>query len=117
MGKPERKGPWWAAILSSKAQLRLHRDDVASTVCRVLGLDENDVTGPCRKRELGDARRIIAHYAVRNLDLSLTEAGNLIGGRTHSTVLSAIGDHDVLMSSDKAYREKYQAFMREVEGR
>lgn len=64
-------------------------DDILTSVCRHFNLSPDDLKGPSRSRDITYARHIAMYLLRHNGPRSLADIGHLLGGRDHSTVLSA----------------------------
>ena len=68
----------------------LSMEDVVRKVVELTGVDENNIVGKSRKKEIVEARQT-AMFLCRNLlDASLSSVGMFFGGRDHTTVMHAI---------------------------
>lgn len=62
---------------------------IATVVCRYLGIKKTDLKSSSRRKSLTQARGIAIVLARQLTDLSYTEIGRHLGGRDHSTIMSA----------------------------
>lgn len=61
---------------------------VIATVATYFNLAPDDITGKRRTEELADARMVAAYVLTERLkDIPLTEIGEMLGGRTHASVI------------------------------
>ena len=68
----------------------LSMEDVVRKVVEITGVNENNIVGKSRKKEIVEARQT-AMFLCRNLlDASLSSVGLFFGGRDHTTVMHAI---------------------------
>lgn len=58
---------------------------IFDTVRRVTGIDRTAIESTTRRRDVFFARMIVAHH-LRSLGLTLSQIGEQLGGRSHSTV-------------------------------
>lgn len=79
---------------------RLTPDEVIDIVCEHFNLQRAKVCGKPRYRYIVEARMIAAYLlrSDRHLNLSLSQIGDLLGGRDHSTVMHSVKQIDNLMS-------------------
>jgi len=63
---------------------------IVLAVAQNVGVTVAKLTGRKRNRSLATARGIAAYLLRQRLKLSLQEIGRMLGGRDHSTVISAI---------------------------
>ncbi len=76
-------------LLKSKADRKATPENIMQMVCQRFGLTQQDMLSRRRSREISYPRQL-AMYLVRELtDLSLTQIGDVFGGRDHTTVLHA----------------------------
>ena len=80
-------------------------DNIIKEVCRYFRLEEDQIRGPSRSRDILNARQIAMYLIRRMTSLSLDETGKLFGGRDHSTVLNSINKVEKKMQSDPIYSE------------
>jgi chromosomal replication initiator protein len=76
-------------------------------ICRYYELDEDQLRGQSRSRDIVNARQI-AMYLIRRMNpkLSLTDIGKEFGGRDHTTVLHSLDRVEKMMRSDMAFSER-----------
>lgn len=74
---------------------------IAQVVCEQLQLDFEGLVSPSRKRQFTVGRQMF--YAVARDKYSLSELGEFMGGRDHTTVVSAIKTHRNCMDTDTDY--------------
>lgn len=73
---------------------------MVKSMCEKLGVSFDSVCGSGRHRTLVRSRQIMMVALKKTTTLSLSEIGNLIGGRDHATVLYSIAQIEKLKSSD-----------------
>ncbi len=86
--------------------------DIIAAVAEYYGLTLDDLAGRGRAREVSVARQVIAYLARELADASLSEIGEALGGRNHSTVLYGVEKVADLMHTDSQTRRQVQAIMR-----
>lgn len=64
--------------------------DVIGAVCTAFNIDEKDLMGRQRKREIVRPRHIAMYLLREETESSLVEIGRTLGGRDHTTVLNGI---------------------------
>ena len=94
------------ARLTKPGQQRNITQRIIRSVCAQLGVRPTELVGPCRKRPLVQARRIVAYVAHSYTPLSLESVGHAMH-RDHSTVIS-------LIRRLQEQREIYPAYDAEV---
>lgn len=75
-------------------------------ICRYYDVDEEQVRGQGRKRDLMEARQTAMYLIRRMTNLSLNDIGREFGDRDHTTVLHSLDQVEKKMRSDPAYAEK-----------
>ena len=73
---------------------------MVKSMCEKLGVSYDAVCGNGRSRSLVLARQMMMTVLKSATGLSLTEIGNMVGGRNHATVLYAISQIEKLKQSD-----------------
>jgi chromosomal replication initiator protein len=68
----------------------LSMEDVVRKVVEITGVDENNIVGKSRKKEIVEARQTAMFLCRSLLDASLSSVGLFFGGRDHTTVMHAI---------------------------
>lgn len=75
-------------------------------ICRYYDVDEEQVRGQGRKRDLMEARQTAMYLIRRMTNLSLNDIGKEFGDRDHTTVLHSLDQVEKKMRTDPAYAEK-----------
>ena len=75
-------------------------------ICRYYDVDEEQVRGQGRNRDLMEARQTAMYLIRRMTNLSLNDIGKEFGDRDHTTVLHSLDQVEKKMRSDPAYAEK-----------
>ena len=75
-------------------------------ICRYYDVDEEQVRGQGRKRDLMEARQTAMYLIRRMTNLSLNDIGKEFGDRDHSTILHSLDKVESTMRSDPAFAEK-----------
>lgn len=89
-------------------------DNIIKEVCRYFRLEEDQIRGPSRSRDILNARQIAMYLIRRMTSLSLDETGKLFGGRDHSTTLTGVTKVENRMKSDNAFAETVKAIITNV---
>ena len=79
---------------------------IVEYICRYYDVDEEQVRGQGRKRDLMEARQTAMYLIRRMTNLSLNDIGKEFGDRDHTTVLHSLDQVEKKMRSDPAYAEK-----------
>lgn len=62
-------------------------EKIIKLVCQEMGVTEEQVKGKLRTRTIALARQMAAYLLWKHTNFSLTEIGQIMGGRDHSTVI------------------------------
>ena len=65
-------------------------DYILDRVAEQMNVDVSSILGRGRRAEVATARQMVMYLASRHTDLSTPRIGNLLGGRSHATVLHGI---------------------------
>jgi chromosomal replication initiator protein len=68
----------------------LHADDVIDYVCSYYKIKHTQLKGPKRTASLVKARQVAMYLMQTELQLTLVEIGNLLGGRDHTTIIHGV---------------------------
>jgi chromosomal replication initiator protein len=89
-GTLERRTPVVVSRAGAAGNARtLKLDQITAHVCRVLGVEFDELTGNGRRPQVVLARSLISHLARRLTTLSFPEIARGIGRPTHSTIIAA----------------------------
>lgn len=89
-------------------------DNIIKEVCRYFRLEEDQIRGPSRSRDILNARQIAMYLIRRMTSLSLDETGKLFGGRDHSTTLNGVTKVENRMKNDNTFAETVKAIITNV---
>ena len=89
-------------------------DNIIKEVCRYFRLEEDQIRGPSRSRDILNARQIAIYLIRRMTSLSLDETGKLFGGRDHSTTLNGVTKVENRMKTDNTFAETVKAIITNV---
>lgn len=82
---------------------------IEKTVCEYFHVTVELVRSRSRKAEVAQARQIIMYFAKRYTDQSLSAIGELLGGRSHATVLHSCTVVEDQFNISPKYREDIRA--------
>jgi chromosomal replication initiation ATPase DnaA len=84
-------------------------DSIIKSVCFYLDVPVGRLISKNRKRNLTEARHIIADllYSDRHLNMSLKAIGQMLGGRDHTTTLNSIRYVENQCSYNPHFTQKY----------
>ena len=86
--------------------------EIIRQVCKKHGVSRDALTGPARRKPIMAARHEAAFRIVLELGLSSPQAGRMLGGRDHTTILSSVRRH---AASSPMAMAAYQEFQTTVE--
>jgi len=77
------------AMIEEKRK-HLHADDVIEYVCSYYRIKPTQLKGPRRNASLVKARQVAMYLLQKELNLTLVEIGNQLGGRDHTTIIHGV---------------------------
>ena len=80
---------------------------ILTTVARHYGLEEEDLTGPSRRRQVSVPRQLCMYLIREVTETSLPKIGALLGGRDHTTVLHGCEKIGAQIESDEDLRRNW----------
>lgn len=89
-------------------------DNIIKEVCRYFRIEEDQIRGPSRSRDILNARQIAMYLIRRMTSLSLDDTGKLFGGRDHTTTLNSVTKVENKMKNDNNYAETVKAIMTNI---
>ena len=89
-------------------------DNIIKEVCRYFRIEEDQIRGASRNREILNARQIAMYLIRRMTSLSLDDTGKLFGGRDHSTTLNSVNKVESRMRNDNNFAETVKAIMTNI---
>lgn len=89
-------------------------ENIIKEVCRYFRLEEDQIRGPSRSRDILNARQIAMYLIRRMTSLSLDETGKLFGGRDHTTTLNGVNKVEKRMKNDNTFAETVKAIITNV---
>lgn len=89
------------ALSNHQEEKRLfHPDELIKHVCGFYNIKPTQIKSPKRSAYLVRARQIAMYLLKKELDLTLVEIGNALGGRDHTTVIHGLEKIEKLLSSN-----------------
>ena len=82
---------------------------VMSAVAKVFNVDQQDLQGRKRHKELTTARQVAMFLLNKELGLAVTRVGRLLGGKNHSTVIHGVSKVDAELNVNADLSQKVQA--------
>jgi chromosomal replication initiator protein len=77
------------AMIEEKRK-HLHADDIIEYVCSYYEIKPTQLKGPKRNASLVKARQVAMYLLQKELNLTLVEIGNQLGGRDHTTIIHGV---------------------------
>ncbi len=96
------------AIAAAEQSQRIQAWAVVCLCCEILGCYPYQVFGPRRDPAITDCRHIVAENLIR-MGYTYEQAGNILGGRHHTTILSGRRRYSDLHDTDPVFRAKAEA--------
>jgi chromosomal replication initiator protein len=84
-------------------------EDVVSIVARHYGVQEKDIKGRKRTRDIVLPRQVAMYLLREETDVSLEEIGRAVGGRDHTTVMHGIKKIEAMLDEDVQLRAALMA--------
>lgn len=81
--------------------------DELEKVAVYIGIPSKVINAKSRKRELVESRQVAMYLSRRNTKESLNKIGAAIGGKDHATVIHACKTVEILLETDRQFREKW----------
>ena len=100
--------------MSTSSDFLITADSIIKEVCRYFHIDEFQLTGKSKSRELVNARQIGMFLIRTMIGLALTDIGDLFGGRDHATVIHSVDQVETKMRKDAAYAETVRAIIANI---
>jgi chromosomal replication initiator protein len=93
-----------ALVDLAAARPEVDADQIIHVVAHYYGVERAGLEGPSRKQGIARPRQVAMYLMRQETDLSLSETGQTLGGRDHSTVLHACNRISALADEDDATR-------------
>lgn len=101
--------------ISTAKKINIGIDIITKIVCEFLSVEENKVRAKTRKQEVVLARQLSMFLSKELTKSSLKTIGLHFGGRDHSTVIHACTTIDMLIQSDKSFKESVISIKNKIE--
>jgi chromosomal replication initiator protein len=95
---------------------RLHSDDVIQAVCDFYRVKPTQLKGPKRDASLVRARQVAMFLLKSELQLTLVEIGNLLGGRDHTTVMHGVEKIEHLVENQGGVVSEIRGITKSLKG-
>jgi len=101
--------------ISTSKKINIGIDIITKITCEFLNVEENKVRDKTRKQEVVLARQLSMYLSKELTKSSLKTIGLHFGGRDHSTVIHACSAIDLLLQSDKSFKENVLSIKNKIE--
>lgn len=89
---------------------------VIATVAAYFSVTPDEITGKRRTEKLADARMVTAYLLTERLkDVPLTEIGEILGGRTHASVIYSRDKIANLMNTDHKLKDAVEDILKQLD--
>lgn len=88
--------------------------DIIAAAAEFYGVRPEDIAGRDRSREVSNARQVVMYLAREESGASLSEIGEVLGGRNHSTVLYSCERVADLMATDSQVKRHIQTILQSL---
>lgn len=95
-----------------KAGKKYTFDHILEAVASSMNLPVADILGRGRRAEVSLARQVVMYLVHKHTTLSSARIGNLLGGRSHATVLHGIASVEKQIAKDSAYAKQIKNILR-----
>jgi len=82
-----------------------HPDEIIKNVCVFYGIKPTQIKGVKRDASLVRARQVAMFLLKKEVKLTFSEIGNMLGGRDHTTVMHGVGKIETLLEKDKISKD------------
>ena len=100
--------------MTTSSDFLITADSIVKEVCRYFHVDEFQLTGKSKSREIVTARQIGMFLIRTMIGLALTDIGDIFGGRDHTTVMHAIDQVETKMRQNASYAETVRAIIANI---
>ena len=103
-------------VSTEERREHLHADDIVKSVCTFYNIKPTQLKGPKRDAGLVKARQICMYLLKTELDITLVEIGNLLGGRDHTTVMHGVEKIETLVENKAKIAEDIRGIIHTLRG-
>ncbi|HSD99095.1 MAG TPA: chromosomal replication initiator protein DnaA [Patescibacteria group bacterium] len=94
----------------------VHADDVIEAACSFYHIKPTQLKGPKRDAALVRARQIVMYILKHDLELTLVEIGNQLGGRDHTTIMHGVDKIALLVDKKGVVSEEIVGIKNKLRG-
>jgi chromosomal replication initiator protein len=88
--------------------------DIINRVCTAFSVTEEEIIGQSRRKNIVEARQVVAYLSRKVLDMSLSSVGLHLGGRDHTTIMHAQRKIESLIKKDKKFKRRVDIVYNEL---
>jgi len=88
--------------------------DIINRVCAVFSVSEEEIVGKSRRKNIAEARQVVAYLARKVLDMPLNSIGIHLGGRDHTTIMHAEKKVEELIKKDERFKRRVDIIYNEL---
>ncbi len=106
---------WTHVMISPGVKVKMHPEGVLSIIANHYGVTPDDIKRKDKHIPISDIRTTACAYLYLKHGMAYAAVGQTIGGRDHSTIISAVKNHHTWMGNNKPYRDMYNGMVKYVE--
>ncbi len=88
--------------------------DIINRACTIFSVSEEEIVGKSRRKNIAEARQVVAYLARKTLDMPLNSIGLHLGGRDHTTIMHAEKKVEELLKKDKRFKRRVDIIHNEL---
>ena len=88
--------------------------DIINRVCAAFSVTEEEVVGQSRRKNIVEARQVVAYLSRKVLDMPLSSIGLHLGGRDHTTIMHSQRKIEDLIKKDKKFKRRVDIVYNEL---
>ena len=88
--------------------------DIINRVCTAFSVTEEEIVGRSRRKNIVEARQVVAYLSRKVLDMPLSSIGLHLGGRDHTTIMHAQRKVEGLIKKDKKFKRRVDIVYNEL---
>ncbi len=93
-----------------------HSEDIVKTACEFYAIKPTQLKGPRRTASLVRARQVTMYLLQKELGLTLSEIGNILGGRDHTTIMHGVEKVENMLKEIPSFSEEIQGITQTLRG-
>jgi chromosomal replication initiator protein len=101
-------------ILNENVPVAVTVGMVIEEVSRTYNITQEDILSSKRSSNISTARQVVIYILREITDMSLSEIGNAIGGRDHSTMVYALNIVEKNINKDPTYKETVEDIIKNI---